>query len=171
MCEIGRSYYKCTNVGCQVRKHVERASTDIKAVITTYEGKHNHDVPAARNSGHDLPTAAANPPPSPATSLQDQGLRYGRSPYGPAMGLRDRGAIPSMRTDDDVYIPAPITMSLGRGENGDHRHALEGYRAQMMSRGPKQEHGSDSSSGRPSHLNPNSSSYQQNMAHVGLGRR
>lgn len=48
-----RSYYKCTNVGCSVRKHVERASTDVRAVITTYEGKHNHDVPAPRNSSHD----------------------------------------------------------------------------------------------------------------------
>ncbi|PON96335.1 WRKY domain containing protein [Trema orientale] len=47
-----RSYYKCTSAGCNVRKHVERASTDPKAVITTYEGKHNHDVPAARNSSH-----------------------------------------------------------------------------------------------------------------------
>ncbi|KAL6287815.1 hypothetical protein ACE6H2_012205 [Prunus campanulata] len=47
-----RSYYKCTYAGCNVRKHVERASTDPKAVITTYEGKHNHDVPAARNSSH-----------------------------------------------------------------------------------------------------------------------
>ncbi|XP_041008279.1 probable WRKY transcription factor 3 isoform X2 [Juglans microcarpa x Juglans regia] len=47
-----RSYYKCTNPGCNVRKHVERASTDPKAVITTYEGKHNHDIPAARNSSH-----------------------------------------------------------------------------------------------------------------------
>ncbi|EFJ25033.1 hypothetical protein SELMODRAFT_56731, partial [Selaginella moellendorffii] len=43
-----RSYYKCTNVGCPVRKHVERASNDPKSVITTYEGKHNHDVPAAK---------------------------------------------------------------------------------------------------------------------------
>lgn len=34
-----------------MRKHVERAAHDIKAVITTYEGKHNHDVPAARGSG------------------------------------------------------------------------------------------------------------------------
>ncbi|KAJ4892668.1 putative WRKY transcription factor 58 [Raphanus sativus] len=49
-----RSYYKCTTANCTVRKHVERASTDVKAVITTYEGKHNHDVPAARNG-----TAAA----------------------------------------------------------------------------------------------------------------
>lgn len=47
-----RSYYKCTSTGCTVRKHVERASHDLKSVITTYEGKHNHDVPAARNSSH-----------------------------------------------------------------------------------------------------------------------
>ncbi|XXG80236.1 hypothetical protein AAC387_Pa09g1154 [Persea americana] len=47
-----RSYYKCTNPGCTVRKHVERASHDLKSVITTYEGKHNHDVPAARSSSH-----------------------------------------------------------------------------------------------------------------------
>ncbi|XP_022752927.1 WRKY transcription factor WRKY24-like [Durio zibethinus] len=45
-----RSYYKCTYPGCPVRKHVERASHDLRAVITTYEGKHNHDVPAARGS-------------------------------------------------------------------------------------------------------------------------
>ncbi|GAB2272117.1 WRKY transcription factor [Dionaea muscipula] len=45
-----RSYYKCTTVGCPVRKHVERASSDRRAVITTYEGKHNHDIPAARGS-------------------------------------------------------------------------------------------------------------------------
>ncbi|PSS28767.1 WRKY transcription factor [Actinidia chinensis var. chinensis] len=47
-----RSYYKCTSQGCNVRKHVERAASDPKAVVTTYEGKHNHDVPATRNSSH-----------------------------------------------------------------------------------------------------------------------
>ncbi|KAH7682937.1 WRKY transcription factor 2 protein [Dioscorea alata] len=45
-----RSYYKCTNPGCSVRKHVERASHDLKSVITTYEGKHNHEVPVTRNN-------------------------------------------------------------------------------------------------------------------------
>ena len=41
---------------------MERASTDPKAVITTYEGKHDHDVPAARNSSHNTASArgAAN---------------------------------------------------------------------------------------------------------------
>lgn len=51
---IDRSYYKCTTMGCPVRKHVERASQDPSSVITTYEGKHNHDVPAARGSGAHL---------------------------------------------------------------------------------------------------------------------
>lgn len=33
---------------------MERASHDPKAVITTYEGKHNHDVPAARSNNHEM---------------------------------------------------------------------------------------------------------------------
>lgn len=55
---ISRSYYKCTTPGCNVRKHVERASTDARAVITTYEGKHNHEVPTAKSSSHN--TASSN---------------------------------------------------------------------------------------------------------------
>lgn len=38
---------------------MERASHDPKAVITTYEGKHNHDVPTARSSSHDTVGHAA----------------------------------------------------------------------------------------------------------------
>ncbi|CAH8388971.1 unnamed protein product [Eruca vesicaria subsp. sativa] len=53
-----RSYYKCTTQGCGVRKHVERAATDPKAVVTTYEGKHNHDPPAAKSSSHAAAAAA-----------------------------------------------------------------------------------------------------------------
>uniref|UniRef100_A0A452XUY9 WRKY domain-containing protein n=2 Tax=Aegilops tauschii subsp. strangulata TaxID=200361 RepID=A0A452XUY9_AEGTS len=53
-----RSYYKCTTVGCPVRKHVERASHDNRAVITTYEGKHSHDVPVGR--GRALPATSSS---------------------------------------------------------------------------------------------------------------
>ncbi|XP_058109959.1 WRKY transcription factor 44 [Magnolia sinica] len=44
-----RSYYRCTSLKCNVRKHVERVSDDPRAFITTYEGKHNHDMPVSRS--------------------------------------------------------------------------------------------------------------------------
>lgn len=72
-----RSYYKCTNAGCTVRKHVERASHDLKSVITTYEGKHNHDVPAARNSSH------VNSGPSGTMSGQVSGSTTQTHPHRP----------------------------------------------------------------------------------------
>ncbi|GAB4825272.1 hypothetical protein Ancab_008145 [Ancistrocladus abbreviatus] len=43
-----RSYYRCSNTGCPVKKHVERASHDSTVVITTYEGQHDHDMPLGR---------------------------------------------------------------------------------------------------------------------------
>ncbi|KAK3146918.1 hypothetical protein QOZ80_3BG0274980 [Eleusine coracana subsp. coracana] len=64
-----RSYYKCTYQGCDVKKHIERSSQDPKAVITTYEGKHSHDVPAARHSSH----AAANANASSSSSVPHRG--------------------------------------------------------------------------------------------------
>ncbi|XP_047328966.1 probable WRKY transcription factor 33 isoform X2 [Impatiens glandulifera] len=47
-----RSYYKCTSAGCPVRKHVERASDNLRSILTTYEAKHIHHVPAARNNNN-----------------------------------------------------------------------------------------------------------------------
>jgi WRKY transcription factor 33 len=68
---LSRSYYKCTGAGCLVRKHVERACHDTCAVVTTYEGKHNHDVPPARGSASLYRAAlAAQMPPQQAASYQ-----------------------------------------------------------------------------------------------------
>ncbi|CAL0303309.1 unnamed protein product [Lupinus luteus] len=92
-----RSYYKCTSTGCPVRKHVERASHNIKYVLTTYEGKHNHGVPTARNSNHfrssdgRLPPAGANSQmaltltrnastPNPETQVQSLAPHFDRKP-------------------------------------------------------------------------------------------
>ncbi|XP_051134791.1 WRKY transcription factor 71-like [Andrographis paniculata] len=41
-----RSYYRCTTQKCPVKKRVERSYQDPSTVITTYEGQHNHHVPA-----------------------------------------------------------------------------------------------------------------------------
>nr|GMD38523.1 WRKY transcription factor 1-like [Ipomoea batatas] len=62
------SYYRCSNAGCPVKKHVERASHDPKVVITTYEGQHDHDMPASRtitqNSGEGDATSGESRPES-----------------------------------------------------------------------------------------------------------
>ncbi|XP_071691085.1 probable WRKY transcription factor 57 [Rutidosis leptorrhynchoides] len=39
-----RSYYRCTNSKCTVKKRIERSSTNPTTVITTYEGQHCHHI-------------------------------------------------------------------------------------------------------------------------------
>ena len=36
--------------GARSRKHVQRASDDLRTVITTYDGQHSDDVPTVRGS-------------------------------------------------------------------------------------------------------------------------
>ncbi|KAL5060709.1 hypothetical protein RYX36_032313 [Vicia faba] len=45
-----RSYYRCTSVSCNVKKHVERSLSDPTIVVTTYEGKHTHPNPVMGRS-------------------------------------------------------------------------------------------------------------------------
>ncbi|XP_020250016.1 probable WRKY transcription factor 12 [Asparagus officinalis] len=40
-----RSYYRCTQDNCRVKKRVERLAEDARMVITTYEGRHAHSPP------------------------------------------------------------------------------------------------------------------------------
>ncbi|KAL8152147.1 hypothetical protein V2J09_021955 [Rumex salicifolius] len=46
-----RSYYRCTQEKCRVKKRVERLAEDPRMVITTYEGRHAHS-PAPQEEEH-----------------------------------------------------------------------------------------------------------------------
>ncbi|CAL5094311.1 unnamed protein product [Urochloa decumbens] len=93
-----RSYYKCTTPGCPVRKHVERACHDTRAVITTYEGKHNHDVPVGRGAAS---RAAALPAPAqpaaPMLAHQPYTLEMLNSGYGGYTAAKDEPR-------DDLFV-------------------------------------------------------------------
>ncbi|XP_066368425.1 uncharacterized protein [Miscanthus floridulus] len=56
-----RSYYRCTTQKCPVKKRVERSYQDAAVVITTYEGKHTHPIPATQRGSSHLLAAAHHP--------------------------------------------------------------------------------------------------------------
>ncbi|KZV40655.1 putative WRKY transcription factor 32 [Dorcoceras hygrometricum] len=43
-----RNYYRCTSAGCPVRKHIEKAVDNDSAVVITYKGVHDHDMPVPK---------------------------------------------------------------------------------------------------------------------------
>ncbi|KAK3133643.1 hypothetical protein QOZ80_6AG0539200 [Eleusine coracana subsp. coracana] len=137
-----RSYYKCTHPGCSVRKHVERASHDLKSVITTYEGKHNHEVPAARNSGQ----AGSGSAPSAAQAshrrhepTQGNFAHFGgtapfgslvippRGHLGPAAGNFHFGMVPP-----GMALPMPSLGSFAPTKMIQNSSAMQGYPGPMM---------------------------------------
>ncbi|XP_066390457.1 probable WRKY transcription factor 2 [Miscanthus floridulus] len=148
-----RSYYKCTHPGCSVRKHVERASHDLKSVITTYEGKHNHEVPAARNSGQGSSGSGSAPSAPQAggshrrqepaqASFAHFGATFPFSSFslapsgqlGPTTGNFRFGMVPPGMT-----IPMPSLGSLAPTKMVGNSSAMQGYPGLMMPGEPKVE--------------------------------
>ncbi|KAJ0965251.1 hypothetical protein J5N97_026389 [Dioscorea zingiberensis] len=180
-----RSYYKCTNPGCTVRKHVERASHDLKSVITTYEGKHNHDVPAARGSGHSNsgPSAVAATASQPPQGLhrrpeliqaQDSLMRF-NSPaqlaaFGPpgnyafAMGQQGLNNLGISGLNMVASMKMPVLPPVHHPYIGRQQPTDPGF---MIPKGePKEEPMSDSALPMP---NGSSSLYRQMMSRLPLG--
>lgn len=163
-----RSYYKCTNLGCSVRKHVERSSADPRAVITTYEGKHNHDVPASKNNSHHDSTVIQNsgsvqPLNNVPKSVQDHYM-MGKM-WEDRLKVDERAASHNLANVQMPNVPmfqmarsqgvtdplVPVSVSfIGTGMNG----AVSLHRAEMSSKGviirPKEEQDEGNLSSWPS---------------------
>ncbi|XP_024016989.1 probable WRKY transcription factor 32 isoform X1 [Morus notabilis] len=66
-----RNYYRCTSAGCPVRKHIETAVDNMNAVIITYKGIHDHDMPVPKKR-HGLPSAPLVAAAAPASMNNTQ---------------------------------------------------------------------------------------------------
>lgn len=77
---IYRSYYRCTSVSCNVKKHVERSLSDPTIVVTTYEGKHTHPNPIMSRSSA-VRAGSLLPPPAECTTNFASDQNYDISQY------------------------------------------------------------------------------------------
>ncbi|ESW10274.1 hypothetical protein PHAVU_009G195200 [Phaseolus vulgaris] len=71
-----RNYYRCTSAGCPVRKHIETAVDNTKALIITYKGVHDHDMPVPKKR-HGPPSASLVAAAAPASMNNLQLKRTG----------------------------------------------------------------------------------------------
>lgn len=108
-----RNYYRCTSAGCPVRKQIETAVDNSSAVIITYKGVHDHDmpVPKKRHGPPSAPLVAAAAPasmnnlhikktdtvPKPISSTQCS-VDTGGELTGEALDLGGEKAMESART-------------------------------------------------------------------------
>uniref|UniRef100_A0A803LCX1 WRKY domain-containing protein n=1 Tax=Chenopodium quinoa TaxID=63459 RepID=A0A803LCX1_CHEQI len=113
-----RSYYKCTHPNCPVRKHVERAAHDLRAVITTYEGKHNHDVPAARGSGMSRAVAPPNNGAVPAMAIRPSAVNYMSSNAGNSHSYQTNQVMPSSFEGAGPLSPFTLQLLQNTGNFG-----------------------------------------------------
>ncbi|KAL5729741.1 hypothetical protein ACHQM5_002645 [Ranunculus cassubicifolius] len=170
-----RSYYKCTNAGCPVRKHVERASHDPKAVITTYEGKHNHDVPASRTSAHDTAAAAA----ATAYHNNHNTNNNNNSVGAPSINHQQHQMLSRSQEIDTVSLDLGVGISMSPEHNEFLQHHQNRYPYNITSADPggssrmTQPGGADgrtesfSFETRP--LTHSSNPYQQHMGRLMMG--
>jgi len=116
-----RSYYKCTSPGCSVRKHVERAADNLKSVITTYEGKHNHEVPSSKTGSlvisnvANLPSAVTNSTQSASSSLpQNPGMsKAGMQVQDPPLYLERKAILSNEYTSSNFLGNFVSDVSFG----------------------------------------------------------
>ncbi|CAL4927432.1 unnamed protein product [Urochloa decumbens] len=103
-----RSYYRCTNSKCTVKKRVERSSADPSVVITTYEGQHCHHIGSYQRGGGVAAAAAHIHRSAAAVALAEQ-----MSSFIPAQQLYSLPPLhPQSSPSSETVVSPPASTSL-----------------------------------------------------------
>eukprot|EP00271_Cylindrocystis_brebissonii_P006175 TRINITY_DN1880_c0_g3_i1.p1 TRINITY_DN1880_c0_g3~~TRINITY_DN1880_c0_g3_i1.p1 ORF type:complete len:778 (-),score=121.50 TRINITY_DN1880_c0_g3_i1:346-2679(-) len=110
-----RSYYKCTHIGCNVRKHIERSAQLPKEVMTTYEGRHNHDLPPCWVTRADSSASQEQQTASPASPLvMGAPSAPTRRTTTPTTSIGAKGPLVSSalyQNDNRLHLPGAATIA------------------------------------------------------------
>ncbi|CAN6322540.1 unnamed protein product [Urochloa humidicola] len=130
-----RSYYKCTNSKCTVKKRVERSSADPSVVITTYEGQHCHHIGSYQRGGGVATAAAHIHHSAAAVALAEQ-----MSSFIPVQQLYN--SLPPLHpqsspTSETVISSASASTSLQHLNVGDERRQTSYNPRVSMAQSPR----------------------------------
>ncbi|XP_066322653.1 probable WRKY transcription factor 57 [Miscanthus floridulus] len=115
-----RSYYRCTNSKCTVKKRVERSSNDPSVVITTYEGQHCHHIGPFHRGGAAGGGAAAARYHSPAAVALAEQMSSSPSSFIPARQLYSLPPLhPLSSPSSETVVTSATTTSF-------HQHVNDG---------------------------------------------
>ncbi|KAG2292133.1 hypothetical protein Bca4012_008126 [Brassica carinata] len=89
-----RSYYRCTYTGCEVKKLVEKNVDNVKLVVATYDGIHEHVPPPERKSK--------------SSTKNQSGSSISQDPSSQTLGL---GMLPSSVSTSQL-LPSPLAPQM-----------------------------------------------------------
>ncbi|KAA8529364.1 hypothetical protein F0562_033837 [Nyssa sinensis] len=115
-----RSYYRCTNSKCTVKKRVERSSEDPTFVITTYEGQHCHHTVGFPRGGLISHEASYAGQLTPGPQFYYPGLV--QFPQESSLNITQSHQVPGEAGDQSRVLPAapnPHSLPTDEGLLGD----------------------------------------------------
>ncbi|CAO1948058.1 unnamed protein product [Urochloa humidicola] len=142
-----RSYYRCTTQKCPVKKRVERSYQDPAVVITTYEGKHTHPIPATLRGSTHLLAAQLHHHHHAAGGHHLGGAfpplpQMGGAPFGRAGGgvLDVLGLLPprggGAHNNNGHTVPPAIGLASSHGMSGPMSTTVAGVTAATATSSP-----------------------------------